>query len=272
GVGGRDLSQQVGGASTLAALDLLAADSATERVVVVSKPPAAQTAASVRARASALGMPVDFALLGPEQPTLTDAAERVVRALDLPWPEPRAWPAPGRREPRVGALRGLFAGGTLCDEAMLIASARLGSIRSNIPLQPGWRLPEDLRSDGHLMIDFGDDRLTQGRPHPMIDNSLRGQRLVDEGSDPACGVVLFDVVLGHGAHPDPAAELGPAVRKAREAAAAGGRDLAVVVALVGTAADPQGLDRQAEALQSAGASVHLSNAAAARVAVDLVEG
>ena len=272
GVGGRDLSEQVGGASTLAALDLLATDTATERVVVVSKPPAAQTAASVRSRAAALGVPVDFALLGPEQPTLTDAAERVVRALDLPWLEPRAWPALGRREPRVGALRGLFAGGTLCDEAMLIASARLGSVRSNIPLQPGWRLPDDLRSDGHLMIDFGDDRLTQGRPHPMIDNSLRAQRLVEEGSDPACGVVLFDVVLGHGAHPDPAAELGPAVRKAREAAAADGRDLAVVVALVGTAADPQGLVRQAEALQSEGASVHLSNAAAARVAVDLVEG
>jgi FdrA protein len=272
GVGGRDLSAEVGAASTLAALDLLAADSATERVIVVSKPPAPEVAAHVGLRASQLGLPVDLALLGPGQPTITDAAERVVRGLGLSWREPRAWPAPEPRRPRAGALRGLFAGGTLCDEAMLIASARLGPVRSNIPLEPEWRLPDDLRADGHLMIDFGDDRLTSGRPHPMIDNSLRAQRLVEEGADPTCGVVLLDVVLGHGAHPDPAAELGPAVRGARDAAAEGGRDLAVLVSLVGTAADPQDLVRQAETLQSAGASVHLSNAAAARAAVDLVEG
>jgi FdrA protein len=272
GVGGRDLSAEVGAASTLAALDLLAADSSTERVLVVSKPPAADMAAQVRLRASQLGMPVDLALLGPDQPTLTDAVERVVRELGLPWSEPMTWAALQPRGPRAGALRGLFAGGTLCDEAMLIASARLGPVRSNIPLEPDWRLPEDLRSDGHLMIDFGDDRLTRGRPHPMIDNSLRAQRLVEEGADPRCGVVLVDVVLGHGAHPDPAAELGPAIRTARSTADEGGRDIAVVVSLVGTAADPQGLVRQAEALQSAGASVHLSNAAAARAAIELVAG
>lgn len=272
GVGGRDLFAEVGAASTLAALDLLAADSATERVIVVSKPPAAEVAAHVRLRASQLGLPVDLALLGPGQPTLTDAAERVVRGLGLSWRDPQVWPTPEPSRPRAGALRGLFAGGTLCDEAMLIASTRLGPVRSNIPLEPDWRLPDDLRADGHLMIDFGDDRLTRGRPHPMIDNSLRAQRLVEEGTDPTCGVVLLDVVLGHGAHPDPAAELGPAIRRARDSAADVGRDLAVLVSLVGTAADPQDLVRQAETLQSAGASVHLSNAAAARTAVDLVEG
>jgi FdrA protein len=154
---------------------------------------------------------------------------------------------------------------------MLIASARLGPVRSNIPLEPEWRLPDHLRAEGHLMIDFGDDRLTRGRPHPMIDNSLRAQRLVEDAADPTCGVVLLDVVLGHGAHPDPAAELGPAIRSARESAAEDGRDLAVLASLIGTAADPQDLARQAERLQSAGASVHLSNAAAARAAVDLVE-
>jgi FdrA protein len=271
GVGGRDLSAEVGAASTLAALDLLAGDPATRRVVVVSKPPAPEVADRVRLRAAGLGLPVDLALLGPGQPTLTDAAERVVRELGLPWHEPRVWPAPEPRRPRAGALRGLFAGGTLCDEAMLIASARLGPVRSNIPLEPEWRLPDHLRAEGHLMIDFGDDRLTRGRPHPMIDNSLRAQRLVEDAADPTCGVVLLDVVLGHGAHPDPAAELGPAIRSARESAAEDGRDLAVLVSLIGTAADPQDLARQAERLQSAGASVHLSNAAAARAAVDLVE-
>jgi FdrA protein len=122
------------------------------------------------------------------------------------------------------------------------------------------------------MIDFGDDRLTAGRPHPMIDQSLRLERIAREGADPQCAVLLLDVVLGYGAHPDPATELAPAVAAARDRAQRGGRDLAVVVSLVGSRSDPQGRDATAERLAAAGASVHLSNAAAARTAVDLVEG
>lgn len=169
-------------------------------------------------------------------------------------------------------MRGLYAGGTLCDEAMLLVSAEFGPVRSNIPLAPAWALEPDLQADGHTMIDFGDDSLTQGRPHPMIDNSLRIERLFAEARDPSCGVVLLDVVLGHGAHPDPAGELAPAIVRARNVAGARGRDLAVVVALIGTDADPQRLDDQARALRDAGASVQLSNAAAAREAVALVRG
>ncbi len=272
GVGGRDLSTEVAGRSTLAALDLLAADDATERVVVISKPPAPDVAERVRAHAAGLGVPVEFALLGPGQPTLTEVAERLVRSTGLEWDRPRAWPAPYERSPRSGALRGLFSGGTLCDEAMLIASARLGAVSSNIPLAPAWMLPDDLRAPGHLMIDFGDDRLTRGRPHPMIDGSIRARRLLEEGADAACGVVLLDVVLGHGAHPDPTAELAPAIRKARATAGEDGRDLAVLASLIGTAGDPQDLERQARTLQAAGASVHLSNAEAAAAAVGLVGG
>jgi FdrA protein len=122
------------------------------------------------------------------------------------------------------------------------------------------------------MIDFGDDRLTAGRPHPMIDQSLRLERIAHEGSDPSCAVLLLDVVLGYGAHPDPASELAPAIVAAREQARRGGRDLAVVASLVGSRSDPQGRDATAGALAAAGASVHLSNAMAARTAVDLIEG
>jgi FdrA protein len=120
------------------------------------------------------------------------------------------------------------------------------------------------------MIDFGDDRLTQGRPHPMFDWSLRLDRLAAEAADPSCGVLLIDVVLGYGSHPDPAGVLVPALRAARERAAADGRDLAAVVSLTGTSGDPQGLEATARALQAAGASVHLSNAAAARAAIALL--
>ena len=169
--------------------------------------------------------------------------------------------------PPAGVLRGLFAGGTLCDEAMVIASDRLGPIRSNIPLRPELRLAPRGTGTGHAMIDFGDDELTMGRAHPMIDQSLRLERLAAVAADPAVTAVLLDVVLGHGAHPDPAAELAPAIAEAR----ASGR-VSVVVSLIGAAADPQGLGRQAAALQAAGAEVFASNAAAARFACDLIEG
>ncbi|MPZ93473.1 MAG: FdrA family protein [Propionibacteriales bacterium] len=270
GVGGRDLSSQVRGRSTLAALDLLAADDATELIAVISKPPAPEVAEVVRAHADRLGKPVLFALLGPGQPDLTAATKEIATAAGATWQEPRWWPAPQERTGTYRSVRGLFAGGTLCDEAMLIVADALGEVRSNIPLRPDWALPDDLRAPGHLMIDFGDDRLTRGRPHPMIDGALRSERMLAEAADPDCGVLLLDVVLGHGAHPDPAAELAPAITAARGRAAEDGRDVAVVVALVGTADDPQGVDRQAASIRDAGASVHLSNAAATRKTVELV--
>jgi FdrA protein len=262
GVGGRDLSAAVAGRSTLAALDALDADPATELIVVVSKPPAPEVAAKVRAHAAGLTTPVLFALLGSSQPDLTAAVEDALRRLDRP--APARWPVwfpPSPPAPRPGALRGLFAGGTLCDEAMVIASGTLGPIRSNIPLRPEWTLDSD---SPHSMVDFGDDELTRGRPHPMIDGTLRLERLAAEAADPSCAVILLDVVLGYVADPDPAATLVPAVAAARD------RGVAVVASLTGTAGDPQGLSRQAEALRDAGAVVFASNGEAARYAVGLI--
>jgi FdrA protein len=281
GVGGRDLSAAVGGRSARAALAALDADPATELIIVVSKPPAPDVAAGLRVYAAGLTTPVQFAFVGPGAADLTAATEAALRALDLPVPDWPRWPGPAD-EPRAGVLRGLFAGGTLCDEAMVIATERLGPIQSNIPLRPELRLAPlapvavpgtavlgtaVLGTTGHAMIDFGDDELTAGRAHPMIDQSLRIAQLAAHAADPAVAVLLLDVVLGHGAHPDPAAELGPAIAAAR---ARGGA--AVVVSLIGARSDPQGLDRQAGVLQAAGAHVFGSNAAATRFGCDLVAG
>jgi FdrA protein len=279
GVGGRDLSAEVGGRSARAALAALADDPGTEFIIVVSKPPAAPVAQALRRYAATLRKPVHFAFVAPGEPDLTAATEAALRAAGHPVPAWPQWPpADGeaaaqpdralRPAPaRPAAVRGLFAGGTLCDEAMVIASERLGVIRSNVPLRPEWRVDPLTSSAGHVMIDFGDDQLTAGRAHPMIDQSLRLERLAAVADDPATGVILLDVVLGHGAHPDPAAELGPAIAAAR---ARGG--VPVVVSLIGAASDPQGLPGQAAALQAAGARVFASNAAAALFACQAIAG
>src|SRR5215204_1930025 len=153
---------------------------------------------------------------------------------------------------------------SLCYEAMAVVAGVVGRVASNIPLRPEWRLADPNRSEGHTFVDFGDDDMTEGRAHPMIDPSLRNERFRREAADPEAGVVLLDVILGYGAHPDPAGELAPLVERALADRRGG---LSVVVSLCGAAGDPQGLDGQAATLRAAGALVTRSSAEAARLAL-----
>ena len=265
GVGGRDLSEAVGGLATLDALAALDADPATERVLLVSKPPAPSVAKTVEAAAAELTVPVRFAVLSPETPDLTAAVEALLDDMGLDVP---TWPSrPGPAESAVpgATLKGLYSGGTLADETMLIAAPALGDIRSNTPLKPELDLGTDLSASGHVVIDFGDDALTVGRAHPMIDPTLRLEAIAALAASDEPAVLLLDVVLGYGADPDPAGALVPALTAARAT-----RQLPVVVALVGTEGDPQGWSRQADALAAAGAAVFASNSAATRYALDLL--
>jgi FdrA protein len=272
GVGGRDLSAAVGGRSTRQALAMLDADPTTELIVLVSKPPDPDVAREITAYAETRTTPVLVALLGEQQDDITTVARRTAEKLGVTWRDPWSWDGQPGPVGGGGALRGLFAGGTLCDEAMVIAAGELGEVRSNIPLRPEWALGPDLRSDGHAMVDLGDDALTQGRAHPMIDQRLRIDQIAAVAADPTCSVLLLDVVLGHGAHPDPASELAPALAAARQTARDDGRELAVVISLCATVDEPQDPRRQAEVLHDAGAAVFLSNAGAARHAVSLAGG
>jgi FdrA protein len=176
----------------------------------------------------------------------------------------------GELKPRLNAeqryLRGLFSGGTLCYEAQVIWKDLLASpVYSNAPLPGGPALADSTKSYAHTAVDLGEEEFTVGRPHPMIDNDLRIRRLLQEVRDPETAVVMLDVVLGYGAHPDPAGELTPAIRQARSLAASAGRELLVVTSVTGTQGDPQGLDLTVSALEEAGAVVCDSNAAAARL-------
>jgi FdrA protein len=241
GVGGRDLSAEVGGLATRTALARLDRDPDVELAVLISKPPAADVARDLTAYADALETPVISALLGPGRPDLTAAAEDVLRALGRDVP---TWPVHGRTRTATGTrLHGLFVGGTMKQEAeALVTDAGIPSERVEL-------------------IDFGDDEYTTGRAHPMIDPTLRLEHLAEVAANDETGVLLLDVVLGHGAEPDPAAALAPALTGLRPP---------VVVTMVGTRHDPQGLDRQVAALVDAGAEVHLSNAGATRRALEIL--
>jgi FdrA protein len=259
GVGGRDLSEEVGGLMTLAALDALEADPATRHIVVISKPPARSVAQKVNARVAACAKPVTLCLLGEGGMTLTSAAEAVLgRKLSNQsrHPGPKA---------RKGWLRGLFCGGTLCNEAQLVLIAKQVHVRSNVPV-PGAMESARVDAEAHTLIDLGDDEFTRGRPHPMIDPELRNDLLEEVLADPAVGLVLLDLVIGYGAHPDPAGLV------ARAVAAAPADRPAVIASITGTDSDPQGYSRQAAILAAAGVIVAGSNAQAAEIAAQALTG
>src|SRR4051794_1765246 len=219
GVGSHDLSAEVGAVSMLDALDALAADPATKVLGLVSKPPDADVAERVLARAAATGKPVVAAFLGADPDgapegvtmaaTLEDAARLLVRAstgAEPPATEPaRAAAAPGERR----LLRGLYAGGTFAFEAELLLAPRLGATTDDATPPAGDR-PAEL-PDAHLVLDLGGDRFTVGRPPPMIAPAARLDMLRAAGDDPRTAVIVLDVVLGHLAADDPAADLAPVV-------------------------------------------------------------
>jgi len=273
GVGGRDLSAEVGGAMTLLALEALAADPSTEAIVVISKPPAPEVLSNLEAVVRAIRKPVIVCALGaaarPGAPgtwvaTLEDAAEAAVAMVRGRAWAPRMFSDPAAVRARIdalapprGGLLGLFTGGTLAHEAQLILEPLLGPIAANVG---------GPSVGTHRILDLGAAEFTRGRPHPMIDVSARDARVRAAGSSADVGVILLDLVLGRAAHPDPARSLAAAIRDARAVAERDGRSLAAIGSVVGTERDPQGLAGQVAMLEAAGVVVLPSSAQAARAA------
>jgi len=290
GTGSHDLSADVGAITMLDALDALDDDENTRVLLLVSKPPAPEVAEAVLAVAAKAETPAVVCFLGAdpshvERPgvraaaTLEDAAALTVEiatgaAVALPASTAeddqnlariRAALAPGQRY-----VRGLFSGGTFGYEASLLLSEQLGTVWSNTPARPSDAIADVWTSVAHTVVDLGDDVFTRGRPHPMIDFRLRVERIAKEAEDPEVAVILFDVVLGYGAHADPASELLPAIAAARAASADAGREVVFVASVCGTEGDPQVLSRQEAALRGAGVVLGRSNADAARIALAIV--
>ena len=273
GVGGRDLSAEVGGLMTLFALDALAADQATDAIVLISKPPHVTVLPRIEAAMAQIAKPTIACILGAAPPkgnaacwvdTLDAAADAVVaRVTQRPW-RARAFADPAAvrdhldrilaQGPLAGrTILGLYTGGTLAHEARLLLGSLLDSAAA------------------FRILDLGADDYTIGRPHPMIDPQIRTDMIANASRPPECGVLLLDLVLGRGSHPNPAAPLAAALRQAQSRARAAGRPMVAVASIVGTDGDPQGLAVQRAQLEASGVEVLPTNAEAARFAALLVK-
>lgn len=289
GLGGKDLKDEVGGTEMLFALDALEEDPETKVIVLISRAPGENTLARVLGRVRACTKPVVVYFIGGDRAAvekaggitandLEDAAlkavalvrgsEFVSQDFSMPTPEARALAvreaaamAPGQRH-----LRGLFCGGTFCEEAMAIAEAVLGGIQSNAPLRPELKLADSFRPKGHAIVDLGDEEFTLGRPHPAIDPEPICRAIRRESEDPSVAVLLIDFILSHALNPDPVGSVLAPLREARQEAAKRGGHLAVVASVCGTEGDPQVLSAQEAKLREIGVVVMPSNAQAARMA------
>jgi FdrA protein len=264
GTGGRDLRAEVGAITTLMAIDALDADAETKHVVLISKPPGESVARLVLERVARSRKSFTVCFLGAGDlalPANARSAATLKAAAELAMGkavvnEPAKLPL--LRPDRGKLVRGLFAGGTFCAEAQIVFRQAGLAVASNVPT-PG-ASPITGAERGHLMIDLGADEFTRGRPHPMIEPAVRDQPLNEALADPAVGVILLDVVLGHGAHPDPVGHL---------AGVLAGRDHGppIVASVTGTDRDPQPRSAQVRTLTEAGVIVAESNADAAQMAI-----
>ena len=295
GTGGHDLDEHIGGITMLNGLRALEADDETKVIVLISKPPAPEIADHVVDVAARADKPTVVNFIG-DRPmandivegrqhirwarTLEDAATTAVALASGTKPDQElagegvpaeAVKGARRLTTRQRYLRGLYSGGTFCFEALQILGTKLGTVYSNTPLREHCRLANPWQSREHTLIDLGDDEFTRGRPHPIIDHRLRNERLLEESADPDVGVILFDVVLGYGAHDDPVEEMVPVLWKAMANADKVGRNIIFVASVCGTENDPQDLARQETALRQAKVLLADSNAQAVRLAASVIE-
>ena len=294
GTGGHDLSDQIGGLTALAALDALERDAQTRVIAVISKPPGAKAHAALIERFKTCTKPVIGCFLGRREDakraagTTMQSASTIDEAVRLALEAAGIEPARTRtaaevefselaaREPRSWSkeqkyLRGLFAGGTFCYQSQQILRDAGIWVHSNAPLDAKEKLADSNRSVEHTVVDMGSEEYTLGRPHPMIDGSLRRRRILAEARDPQVAILLLDFVLGHNASMDPVGDLFDAIIEAKRTASAAGGNLTVVASVCGTNEDPQDLDMQIKMLHQAGVLAFQSSAIAVGFCAALLE-
>jgi FdrA protein len=290
GTGSHDLSDSIGGLTTIAALDALEADPNTSVIAIISKPPSIATLNKLTDRFKTSKKPIVGCFLGIDQnrlekidgfhaaATIDSAVEKCLEILGEvsrriqtdDWNQQLAHESAGLTKEQV-YIRGLFAGGTFCYQSQQILREAGLQVYSNAPLEKLLGLDHPEKSRGHTLVDMGDDFYTRGKPHPMIDGTWRRQRILNEARDPSVAVLLLDFILGYNASPDPVGDLLDAIIEAKKLVLERGGYLTVVVSICGTDGDPQDLNLQSKMLQTAGVVLFQSNALASKFCAELIQ-
>ncbi len=281
GCGGRDLRKQVGGLEMRFGIKKLAATPGNKTLLLLSKPGDPAVLNAVLDEARATGLRTVTCLIGGKPDELNTEGiiftrtleEAAFAALGKPVPE---LVFPKALDDRIAKLdsqrkymRGLFSGGTLCYESLVILDDKF-DIESNVPLRKELFLEAPTKGKKHCCVDLGEDEFTRGIPHPIIDTGLRGQRLEEDMRDPTCRVIMMDIVLGFGADPDPASKFAAIINRVRKDLPDGGP--IIVCSVCGTDADPQSCAQQEKTLEDAGCFVFPTNAQAAKAVARIVLG
>ncbi len=292
GTGGRDVKKEIGGIMFIKALQALNNDKETEVIVLVSKPPHDDVLEKICNEIKNIKKPVVAIMIGGNAEKIREAgaipattleetgliaaalskgsnietiktnllkSEKDIKAL-------ASIHSVGKNK-KQKYLRGLFSGGTLCDEAQLIFKNTIGFVYSNTPLNKDYKLPDSWKSKQNCVIDLGEDEFTVGRPHPMIDYTLRNKKIAEEAADPEVTVILLDVVLGYGSNLNPAEELVPAIIKAKKISP----EVSIICSITGTDNDPQNRVYVKQQLENSGVLVMRSNAAANKMAAYIIK-
>ena len=284
GVGGRDLSREIGGIMMKDALRLLQADERTKIIVMVSKLPDSEVFEQIRELIrEELTKPVVLAITNREPVEVSE--ENVIVAESLQEAAAKAVELSRGTvvlpceniiadtisfSPKQKYIRGLYCGGTLCAESFYYLQNKLKDVYSNVSHEESSMLKDVFASHGNVLLDLGDDQFTNGRPHPMMDPTIRNERILEECKDPETAVVLLDFELGYGSGADPVGGTIDTIREGKKLAAEKGREVVFVTYVCGTKADSQNKAQQKKLLEDAGCMVAESNIEAVKLACELV--
>lgn len=290
GTGGRDVKKDIGGIMFLEAMNALENDPGTKVIVLVSKPPHPEVLDKITSLIKDFSKPVVAILIGGNSEqiekngaiaakNLSEAGE-IAAALSKKISVESVTEAIKNKNIEIEKLgiklagnskgkylRGLYSGGTLCDESQLILKPLIGNTYSNTPLSPEFQLKDLFKSEENTIIDLGDDDFTVGRPHPMIDFSLRKKRMIEEAQNKEVAVILLDIVLGFGSNLDPAGEIVPTIKEVLKI----NSSLNIICSITGTKNDPQGYNAVKKSLSDSGAIVMDSNADASLLAGTIIK-
>jgi len=289
GTGGRDVKKEIGGIMFIEALKALEKDEQTNIICLISKPPHPEVLDKIASEVKKLKKPVVAIFIGADEKTISASGaipainleqaavisvalsngkdyKQSLNELNVRQEKNKTLAKELATNNKGKYIRGLYSGGTLCDEAQLLLKDSLGFTYSNTPLNADFKLADIWKSKQHTIIDLGEDEFTAGRPHPMIDFSLRNRRIVDEAKDVTTAVILLDVVLGYGSNLHPEEELAPSFIEAKKI----NPNVAIICSVTGTDKDPQNRAKVKQTLEKAGAIVMNTNVEAVELAESLV--